>query len=114
MILSRYQVDVAVYGLRQAIELSRLCGVRVRRELPEVLQQVDDLLMFAGEHDSNSATGELNLDDLLGAKAVAAELGCSPQHVGRIADDIGGVVVEGRWVFRRQDVETYKAWKGVA
>jgi hypothetical protein len=78
--------------------------------MKDVLEQLDTLLMFADERKHHSGAGELDLN-LMGSKAVAAELGCTPQHVGRIAKDIDGQLVEGHWVFRRQDVEDYKAWK---
>jgi hypothetical protein len=109
--VTRWQVEWAVAGLRQALELSRLLGIRVRRDMKDVLEQLDTMLMFADEREPRSGAGELELLDLMGSKTVAAELGCTPQHVGRIARDIGGQLVEGRWVFRRQDVEDYKAWK---
>lgn len=110
MDLTRCQVEWAVAGLRQAVELSRLLGIRVRRDMKDTLEQLDVLLWFADEPGSRGGTKELDLN-LMGPKAVAAELGCTPQHVGRKAKDIGGQFVEGHWVFRRQDVEDYKAWK---
>ena len=62
MNISRYQLDVAVYGIRQAVELCRLHGIRLRPELSDVLQQLDDLLaMFADEPESDGDTAELDL-----------------------------------------------------
>ncbi|MGY4646521.1 hypothetical protein [Mycobacterium sp. URHB0021] len=107
---TQWQIEWAVRGLWQNIELSKLLGIRVRRELRDVCQQLDDLLMFADEHESDCGAERLE-PDLMGSKAVAAELRCTPEHVGRIAKDIGGLLVEGHWVFRRHDVSEYKAWK---
>jgi hypothetical protein len=102
--ITRHQLDWVLFGLRQLFELAPLTRVPVRRELRAVFQQLDDLLMFAHEPESATDTPQLNL---IGVKAVAIELGCTPQHVRRIAKDIGGHLVEGRFVFRREDVIDY-------
>jgi hypothetical protein len=107
--ITRWQLKWAVWAIEQDIDLCRATHARVRTEVRDVLLQLKDLLtMSAHGHESCSNSGEL---DLMGTKAVAAELGCTPRHVGRIAEDIGGQLVEGHWVFRRQDVDEYKAWK---
>jgi hypothetical protein len=107
--VTRWQLKWAVWAIEQDIDLCRATRSRVRPEVRDVLQQLKDLLaMSTHGHESVSSREEL---DLTGPKAVAAELGCTPRHVGRIAGDIGGQLVEGHWVFRRKDVEDFKAWK---
>ena len=114
MNLTRWQVQWCRFGVRQAIALSALTRARPNPELPNLLQQLEDLLsMSAAGHESGCNAEELRSDTLIGAIEAASILGCSPRHVRRIAADLDGQFVEGRWVFRRQAVAEYAAAKGV-
>ena len=91
MNLTRYQVDVAVYAIYQAIELSGLVpNSRVRPAVYDVLQELNDLLEVACDHESESGSPaeELVADELIGTTKVAEMLDCSPQWVRHISKDL--------------------------
>ena len=113
MDLTRYQVEVAVFGMRQAVNLSALLHARVRPELTDVLQQLDDLLLVTcdGESESISGAEELRLKDPINVAQVAEILECSPQWVRQIAKDLGGRWTGSSWVFDRQTVLDYGEWR---
>ena len=84
MKLTRYQVEMAVYAMYQAIELSKLVAhARVRPEVHDVLQELNDLLdvTCAREIESDTAAEELKSQNLIGSAKVAEILECTPQWV---------------------------------
>jgi len=109
--LTRSQAEWCAFGLRQAVELARLVGVRVRPELPALLQLFEDELAvgFASETESHGAPEELeaSLIGLIGVAEAAEILGVSPQYVRRIADALGGRRTSAGWVFDRAAVDEY-------
>jgi hypothetical protein len=108
--LTRYQVELCVYGLRQLADLGPLTRVKMRPELRTLLQQLDDLLLVTcdGESESGSGAEELVMKDPINSKQAAALLECSTQWVRQIAvDHLGGRWWGSSWVFDRQVVVEY-------
>jgi hypothetical protein len=101
-------VEWAAFGVRQAIRLHKLTRTEPRRELSELLQQLEDMLLATSElgTQTDTRTAELGKDDLTVAEA-AEILDCSPEWVRRIADDLGGWRHGWQWVIPRQNVIDY-------
>jgi hypothetical protein len=101
--LSRYQVELCAYGLRQLIDLVPLTPSRVRPELRGLLRQLDDMLLVTCDHasGSDSCAEELMLNDPINVAQVAEILACSRQWVRQIAKDLGGRWTGSNWVFDR-------------
>jgi hypothetical protein len=112
MNLTRYQLDVAVYAMHQAIELSGLVpNSRVRPEVDAVLHQLNDLLEVACDHESESVTGagELTVQDSINVAQVAEILECSQQWVRQIKEKLGArrCTCGFGWVFDSETVARY-------
>jgi hypothetical protein len=107
--VTRYQVELCVYGLRQLIDLSPLTRVKVLPELRGLLQQLDDILHVTFEPESElvSAAEQLMLNGPIGTTEAALILECSSQWVRHIAKDLGGQRTSSGWVFDRQTVMEY-------
>lgn len=58
-------------------------------------------------HESDSSGGQLEDDTLITAREAAELLGKSKRQCQRIAADLGGHIVGGRWLFRRAAVIEY-------
>ncbi len=112
MKLTRYQVEMAVYAMYQAIELSKLVAhARVRPEVHDVLQELNDLLdvTCAREIESDTAAEELKSQNLIGSAKVAEILECTPQWVRQIRADLDGrrCVCGCGWTFDEETVLSY-------
>jgi hypothetical protein len=111
MRLTSDQVDVLLYALRDLIARRNLA----HRPVPPRVKDLNIAAlqwMSAGRHESVDGPEELTPDTLIGTAEAAAILGCTPRHAARLAADLDGQLVEGRWVFRRQTVVEYAELKG--
>ena len=112
MTFTRRDLELLCYATRDLMTRRKLGG----RPIPPGMAALDQRLqaaMSARGHDLGGAPAQLNQEDILiGATEAAFILGCTARHVRRIAADLDGHCVEGRWVFRRQDVVDYAKAKG--
>lgn len=90
--------DIAVRCAR--IALADCYRRRVKPD-DQLLAHVRALFSFADEPESEGAQSSWS-DDVIDSKQAAEILGCTPQHVGRIAEDLGGVLLGRQWVFSRR------------
>jgi hypothetical protein len=110
--LTSDQIAVVLYALRDLIARRNLG----RRPIPPEVVSLNGALlqaMSAGGHESEGDAEEFESNTLIGPAGAAALIGCTPRHVRRIHADLEGVLVEGRWVFRRQTVVEYAQAKGM-
>ena len=107
--ITRSQAEWLVFALRQLIGLSRLtASVRLRPEIPALLQHLDDLLVASPSGTENQwAERELTIEDAIDTKTAAEILDRSPRWVRYIKDDLDAQKVGGRLVFERQTVLDY-------
>lgn len=100
----------ATVDMRAAARCVRiaLADCHRRRVIPDeqILAHAREVFRFAGEPDfarSRSAC----CHDFIDAGQAAEILGCTPQHVRRIAADLDGIRVGRRWIFDRRPVTEY-------
>jgi hypothetical protein len=108
------QIALLSWAVRDVISRRRLDG-RAGWSTMRALEALDRLLATTSVCGSESVTPpqELRTDDLIDSKTAARILGCSREWIGRIAFDLDGRKVSGRWVFERQAVVEYADLKGV-
>ncbi len=108
MNLTRYQFEWCVFGVRQAIRLSRLTRIRPRPELVDLLKQLDDMQAISEVgSETCSDTGESRQDDLVDTAEAAELLGITSRRVRQIASDLGGWRCGWGYVFPRTNVIDY-------
>ncbi|WP_280471669.1 helix-turn-helix domain-containing protein [Nocardia cyriacigeorgica] len=61
-----------------------------------------------GQEASGAGSHSETAENLIGTREAAAILGCSKRQAQRLAADLDGWLVGGRWVFRRTDVDRYR------
>ncbi|MGW5376227.1 hypothetical protein ACWESM_12345 [Nocardia sp. NPDC003999] len=73
-----------------------------REPIPPALAQ----LMHRLEAEIRDTTPR-ETSDMIGVRAASRILCCAERHVRRLAPEIGGTVISGRWVFDREKVEEF-------
>jgi hypothetical protein len=58
-------------------------------------------------HEFDGVPSQLDPDNLIDAREVARMLGISKRQAQRLAHDIDGLIISGRWVFRKATVMEY-------
>ena len=58
-------------------------------------------------HESDRAAGQSQQDKMITTREVAAILGCSKRQAQRLAAELDGFFVGGRWLFKRNSVIEY-------
>jgi hypothetical protein len=113
MNLDRHQLLTVRYALEDVIVRRRLGNKPIPPALTELHRHVNAALSASG-HENDTASGELDTDDLINAAEAAEILDCSPRHARRIDADLDGQRCpcgRGR-VYRRQTVIDYANAKG--
>jgi Helix-turn-helix domain len=70
-----------------------------------------EIRMSESGHELSGDQGELELDELITASEVAQILGISKRQAQRLAADLDGKIVGGRWIFTRAAVIEYSEGK---
>lgn len=107
--LTEDQVEAALYAISGFVDRRRLENRPVPREVSALHQR----LAIASECGSEipSDSGQLDDDDFIGTSEAATILRCSTRWVTTIHTDLGGELVGGRYLYRRQTVTEYAAAK---
>jgi hypothetical protein len=63
-------------------------------------------------HEFDCASSQLNPDDLIDAREAARMLGISKRQAQRLGHDLNGLIIGGRWVYRKATVLEYAEAKG--
>lgn len=80
----------------------------IRRWLPALLERLqNELDMSRPRHESAPETEQLRQRELISAREAATILNRSKRQVHRLAADLDGEIVDGRWLFDKQTVAAY-------
>ncbi|RFZ48240.1 hypothetical protein MSS2_04756 [Mycobacterium marinum] len=114
MTLSQQDLRAAYYCAAEVIRHRRRTG----QPLPDWLRRhyaaLDAaVLMSRSRHESESVPAQLGQEQIT-AQEVADMLGCSKRQTLRLAADLDGRIVGGRWLFPRSAVGQYVAERGRA
>ncbi|GJO31551.1 hypothetical protein NJB1507_40840 [Mycobacterium marinum] len=114
MTLSQQDLRAAYYCAAEVIRHRRRTG----QPLPDWLRQYFAALdaavrMSRSRHESESVPAQLGQEQIT-AQEVADMLGCSKRQALRLAADLDGRLVGGRWLFPRSAVEQYAAERNQA
>jgi hypothetical protein len=107
----------AYYTCSEVLRNRRLTGAPIPQWLKEHHQRLDALVRgFAPSGASDGVPGDSAQqsahDAVIGSAQVARLLGIAPREVRRRAEQLGGTLVAGRWLFLREAVADYAARGG--
>lgn len=107
------RLHAAYHCAAEVIRRRRLTGQPVPAWLRQHYAELDAAVrMSRSGHESDSATAELEPVDQITANEAAAIVGKSKRQTQRLAADLGGRIVGGRWLFDRAAVTEYAANRG--
>lgn len=95
---------VALFCAGAELRRRQLAGIPIRDELRRLHYQ---LTMSVSGPETEAAHEESEVTELIDTSAAAEILGVSERHVRRIAADLDGTRVAGRWCFNRTAVTEY-------
>ena len=100
------QAALLRYVLAEFTRRRQLCGQPIPRQVRRLIGEVSV---------SGTSPREVEPDsELIDTTEAARLLHCTPRNVRRIASDLDGHQIAGRWVFHRADVIEYAQHKEVA
>ena len=98
----------AYYCAAETIRRRQLTGQPVPTWLRQHFAEIDAALRVSRSgHGTDNAAAELEPVELISAAQAAAIVGRSKRQVQRLAADLGGRIVGGRWLFDRTEVAEY-------
>lgn len=110
MNLTADDLEVAYYVFSRFINGRLAAGKSLPAAVRPLFKRIE--LMSVTGHESD--TGGEGLDQkLIGTTEVAAILRCDPRHVRRLANDLDGHRINGRWIFTASVVEQYEESRSV-
>jgi hypothetical protein len=112
--MSRATVDLEAAYHCAAEVIRRRC--RTGEPIPERLRrhynQLDlEMRLSVSGHGSSWDTRQLEHDTSITARQAADILGCSKRQAQRLAPDLDGQIVDGRWLFKLKNVMEYAKGK---
>jgi hypothetical protein len=107
--LTPEQVRLALYAVRDLMTRRTLGGQSIPRGFDTFL---DQLVTSARGTENTTAAPQLTPGELIDTTEAAAILNCSPRWVRHIRNDLDGLNISGRWIFKRQTVVDYADMKG--
>lgn len=111
MKLSDDVTEQLFYCVVELIDRRRRNGVPVPGWMAQLGQRLNLASLSATGTEFDSGSGSLTTDHLIGSVEAAAILGISPRMAQRLATDLDGEKVSGRWTFRRSTVIEYAEGK---
>lgn len=109
MYLTTDQARLSVYVIAEFIRRRQITGQPIPDRVRALLRA-----MSAHGTPAHSPTPESEPDDLIDTEQAAQILGCSTRRIRRIAADLDGEQIAGRWIFHRHAVTEYAQAKGAA
>jgi hypothetical protein len=104
----------AVYCASAIVRDRQLRGQPVPDWLRRHLARCEAALVKSrSRHEFDRASSQLDPDDLIDAREAALMLGIGKRQAQRLGHDLDGLIVGGRWVFRKSTVAEYaeaKRW----
>lgn len=107
MNLDEHQVRAVRYCVGEVVRRRLLTGAPV----PGWLRRLDHTLRMSAHGPETAAGQPESKSEVVDSSEVAAILGCSTRHVRRLAADLDGQHVAGRWIFNRRNVIDYAEGK---
>jgi hypothetical protein len=103
------EVQAAYYGLCGFVRERAIAKRSVPAEVLRVRHRLDAHVRLSSTRHVTSwaAADQARSEVWIGATATAAILGRGPRYVQRHAEEIGGRLIGGRYVFRESDVIDY-------
>ena len=105
MHLDSDDLEVAYYVFSRFINGRLAAGKALPAAVRPLFRRIE-LMSVTGPQIDRDA--EQLTQELIGTEAVAAILNCDPRHVRRLANDLDGHRINGRWVFVKCVVEQYE------
>lgn len=97
----------------EVLRSRHLVGTPVPAWLREHFRRLDtEIRMSRSRHENGGESGDSVT--LIGSSTAGEILDLSTRQVQRIAEDLGGHAVDGRWVFNRAAVENYARTRGTS
>jgi hypothetical protein len=106
---SAIELRAAYYCAADVIRTRQRAGQPIPQWLRQHFAHLDSLISSASQlgRESDAGGEQLDPDKLITAKEAADMLGCSKRQVQRLASDLDGQIVGGRWLFRQSSVTPY-------
>jgi Helix-turn-helix domain len=107
------ELRAAYYCVAEVVRRRQLSGQPIPHWLRRHFDRLDaEVRLSRSGQDSDSTVGQLvpsgpTSPSLISAYEAAQILGISKRQVQRLAADLDGEIVAGRWLFKRETVQTY-------
>ena len=102
-------IDLDLGAARHCARLAASCYGHANVEMPQRLKDHLDYLSALGSRHGTEYEGgqQESNNDFIDADQAARTLGCSSRYVRRIAADLDGRKIAGRWIFDKKLVDQY-------
>ena len=108
MNLTGTDLHAALYVAAEVIRSRQRTGQPVPTWLRRHFNRLDtEIRVLQSGHESDGDTGQSDQEQLITAREAAAILGCSKRQAQRLAADLDGQIVGGRWLFKLNTVTKY-------
>lgn len=109
MVDPNVQLRAAYYCAAEVVRARTLSGQPIPSWLRRHYTDLDSTIRTLSEsgHESDGAAEQLASEELITAREAAAMLGRSKRQVQRLAADLDGRLVGGRWLFNPAVVRDY-------
>lgn len=104
MNLDKQLTQVALFCVAAELRRRQLAGIPIRDELRRLHYQLSTSVRGP---ESEATQEESGVAELINTSAAAETLGCTERHIRRIAADLDGTRIAGRWCFHRTTVTEY-------
>jgi hypothetical protein len=103
------RVRAAYYCAAEVLRSRKLKGQPVPPWLAAHYKSLDEDIRGVSQsrHESDCAGEESETEQWIGAREAGEILGRSKRQVHRIAASLGGELIDGRWLFRKSEVNEY-------
>jgi hypothetical protein len=108
MTLDDATVRTAFYCCSEVLRRRIRCGEPVPQWLKDHHAHLYNAVVLSRPgHRPGAVEPELKAEKLIGAREAADILGMSKRQVQRLAADLDGQIIDGRWLFKERTVLTY-------
>ncbi|ULP45942.1 hypothetical protein [Mycolicibacter virginiensis] len=109
MILNATDIRAAYFCVAAVIRGRELHNHEVPPPVRALFNRLDaEVRMSRTRHESASDGRQSKHQDLIGVAEAAAVLGWSTRKVQRLAADLDGEMITGRWIFSKSKVDQYR------
>ncbi|MCF8781246.1 hypothetical protein [Rhodococcus ruber] len=94
----------AVAALRYTVRVALAARHRNGLPIPGILAELAAATSGAGQSDIETKPAQQDSNDMIDTMEAARMLGCSNRQVRRLAPQLGGRIIAGRWLLERTAV----------